>query len=222
MTQNKIDQLIKMADIMIKGTVEEFPKNLVNFKLVLESVKMAIETPADPTIPTAPMPTIGGKIPVSSETTDTSPETKPKRKRRTKAEMLADASKKLSEMETKIDDVESKLKESDSSTEAWEITLQSGEDKAPWEDNTSTDNESPENEITNLINKYPDPLNVVNQDRDEKIALIKDIVKIKELVGNKNSADIKTCLEKIDLSDAIAARAYKFLMVLPLLETEIK
>lgn len=265
MIYNKIEQLIKVADALVEGSLNELPKNLTNFKLVLESVKMALETEK---VTTTPHLSATGKINVVNNdaigVTKTHPIVKDevpvpqpvKRKRRTKAEMLQAATEAAEALETKIDKAIVKVEESgerldlpvktveaikssvsdsikakaadDNEQEAWEITLQDGlDDEVPWKEDEEKVEDvvetTIEDRIAELINKYPNPLNLSHlENRQEKVDLVTDMTEIRLLVGNKTTADIKECLSALNLDDDITIRAYKFLMVLPHLEIEIK
>ena len=267
MIHNKIEQLIKVADALVEGSVNELPKNLTNFKLVLESVKMALETDK---MQLAEQDVSLSDAGIAAGTSDSSVgviSSVPKRTRRTKAQMIADAAKAAEELETKVEAAETRIEKAgieldvpaekveaiktsvteaikaksvnDGEKEDWEDikpgdldkigripevanTPLVSEDVLPWAED-GTELEKVEVTITSLITKYPDPLNLaLLENRDEKVKLVADMNEIKRLVGNENTADIKDCLSKLNLDDAITIRAYKFLMVLPHLEIELK
>lgn len=283
MIYNKVEQLIKVAEVMVDGPVNDFPKNLTNFKLVLEGVKIALEQQKDEDkkslaeqvpgyfvhddVPRKNYKQEGEQSLQKDEVPLVEPEVvaeaeapKPKRKRRTKAEMLAAATEAAEKLETKVDDAIDRVEKAGAeldipaekveaikntvaeSIKAQPVNSEEVEDwekedteKIPWktdEEKGEFDDDvqeiadlatGPEEEITALITKYPDPLNLaLLETREEKVNLVKDMNSIKELVGNENTADIKACLSKLELEDAITVRAYKFLMVLPHLEIELK
>lgn len=133
----KIEQLVRVADILIEGKVNDFPKNLVMFKTVLEGVKIELEnsqlkegmakassgvaTKLED-VPEETWPKSGelyetGKVetPKPEASVETKVEEKPKkRKRRTKEEMAAAraAMEKAEEIEKKIDETIEKIEKS--------------------------------------------------------------------------------------------------------------
>ena len=248
--ENKVGQLIKMAEVFINGKVDEFPKNLINFKLILESVKMELEvkeTKITSNITAGAEAATEKTSPVLKDEVATPELAKPKRTRRTKAQMEAakaiDAS--LEAVEQKIDSTLTRIKEAGENEEVTDREIEdiaksvsdaikaqdvNKGDQEDWEKEVPTESEADEipfnfddeNKITDLINKYPSPFVLeLLQTRKEKMALVTDMRAIKEVVQNETTADIKEKLAKFNLDDAVAQRAYKFLMMLPHMETQI-
>ena len=134
----KIEQLVRVADILIEGKVNDFPKNLVMFKTVLEGVKIELENNEKlkkgmaaasssvasklEDVPEETWPKSGelyetGKVdtPDPEAPIATQVEEAPKkRKRRTKEEMAAAkaAMEKAEEIEKKIDETIEKIEKS--------------------------------------------------------------------------------------------------------------
>lgn len=253
---NKIEQLVKMADMLIEGKVDELPKNLINFKTVLEGVKIALENESSKVSPPeveqgAPFDDPNTMRPTEDAAVEA--EVPVKRKRRTKAEMEAAraAEAKLNEVEDKIDSameriskasekldvpeeqavaiqetVAASIKAQEVNTdtkEDWEKTLEDEINEVEVLEDESNPSISKEDQITELINKYPHPFNLAHLETvEEKRELRDDILSIKELVGNTNTADLKSKLLELNLEEGIMVRAAKFLIVLGALEADLK
>jgi hypothetical protein len=125
MEQKNLEQLIKAADALIEGSVNDLPKNLMNFKLFLEGVKIELEQKKvddqkslakqvpgyflDPDEPRKNYKAEGEALKEATDTAvdieDDTPVEKPKRTRRTKKEMEAAraALEKAEAIEEKVD-----------------------------------------------------------------------------------------------------------------------
>lgn len=128
----KVEQLVRVADILIQGNVNDFPKNLITFKTVLEGVKIELENikedvpeqvTNDSTIKPGDLYALGKMersepvAPIQTQV-DIEDTPKPKRKRRTKEEMAAAraAEAKLNEVEDKIDEAIERIQEASGAT----------------------------------------------------------------------------------------------------------